>query len=319
MATCRTPPSSVRATKRNIRVGVRGGQFPGCVGFAQRQSVLWREAFPVDIDLRPLTGGQGSPLLASTLSFHEGVRRLLFLQYRVMLANVDGALAGTSDEALHDLHIALRRMRAVLRIFRRPLARTSAKSIDRDLQQLNRVLGIARDLDVWIGFFSKASVQLTGHRLWPKFVSHQIELRRMQQATVKRQLHGARFAALQLRIGRFLPRGRRLPAEAAVAPRGYPGGPGAAGARQEPSPRPGAGTSPAVPLSGKNPPAAHCAAPASLPRQFFCAGPGPARPQIEPAHACPGADAGGNARRRPGPIPYFAGRPDAAPPAGAAA
>jgi len=146
------------------------------------------------------------------------VRRLLFLHYRTVLANVNGALAGTNDEALHDLRIGLRRMRAVLRAFRRPLARTSAERIDRDLQQLNRVLGLARDLDVWIGFFSTESVsaQFTRHRLWPKFVAHQIELRRLQQATVRRQIHGARFAALQSRIERFLR--VELPAAAVGAP-----------------------------------------------------------------------------------------------------
>ena len=209
---------SVRAMKRRIQVGVRSALFPLNVQFARRQSALWREAFPVDLDLRLLIGGPPIPLLTSSLSFHEGVRRLLFLHYRTVLANVDGALAGTHDEALHDLRIALRRMRAVLRAFRGRLARTSAIRIDRDLQQLNRSLGIARDLDVWIGFFSKESVsaQFTGHRLWPKFVAHQIDLRRLQQATVRRQLHGARFAALQLRIGRFLR--VELPALAASFP-----------------------------------------------------------------------------------------------------
>jgi len=209
---------SVRAMKTRIRVGVRSAQFPRNVEFGRRQSAFWRDAFPVDVELRLLVGGPQIPLLTPSVSFHEGVRRLLFLHYRTVLANVNGALAGTNDEALHDLRIGLRRMRAVLRAFRRPLARTSAERIDRDLQQLNRVLGLARDLDVWIGFFSTESVsaQFTRHRLWPKFVAHQIELRRLQQATVRRQIHGARFAALQSRIERFLR--VELPAAAVGAP-----------------------------------------------------------------------------------------------------
>jgi len=112
----------------------------------------------------------------------------------------------------------VRRMRSVLRAFRGPLKRTSAARVDRDLQQVNRILGIARDLDVWIGFFSTEamSAQFTGHRLWPRFVAHQIALRRLQQATVRRQIHGARFAALQSRIERLLR--VELPAEAVSAP-----------------------------------------------------------------------------------------------------
>ena len=208
---------SVRAMKRRVRLGIRSGQFPRNVEFARRQAGRWRGAFPFDVELRLLVGGRQPPLLNPTLSFHEGVRRLLFLNDRIVLANVRGALEGANDEALHDLRIALRRMRAVFRAFRGPLARTSARRIDGDLQQLNRILGVARDLDVWIGFFSKESVsaQFTRHRLWPKFMAHQIELRRLQQVTVRRQLHGASFAALQLRLERFLR--VELPAVAAVS------------------------------------------------------------------------------------------------------
>jgi len=197
---------SVRATKRRIRVGVRCAHFPQNVEAARQQASLWREAFPVDVDIRLVGGGPRPALVGAAVPFVEAIRRLLFLHYRTMVINVEGALAANSDEALHDLRIAIRRMRTVLKAFRGPLAGTSAERIERDLQQLNRILGIARDLDVWIGFFSRESVsrQFTGHRLWGGFVAHQLEVRRLQQATVRRQLHGARFTALRIRIARFL-------------------------------------------------------------------------------------------------------------------
>jgi CHAD domain-containing protein len=156
-------------------------------------------------------------LVAESIPIHEAVRRLLFVHYGMMLANVDGTLAGGAEESLHDLRIAIRRMRAVLRAFRKLLVPLSAQRIDRDLQQLNRALGLARDLDVWIGFFSNEAVsnQFTGHRLWRGFVAHQLELRRLQQATVRRQLSGARFRALRNRIERFLR--VEIPAAAALA------------------------------------------------------------------------------------------------------
>jgi len=210
--------ASVHVMKRRIRVGIRSALFPGNVGCGQLEAVRWRQAFPVDLELRLLAGGPRVQLLAPSVLLHEGVRRLLFLNFRTMLANVPGTLDGVSAESLHDLRIAVRRMRSVLRAFRGPLKRTSAARVDRDLQQVNRILGIARDLDVWIGFFSTEamSAQFTGHRLWPRFVAHQIALRRLQQATVRRQIHGARFAALQSRIERLLR--VELPAEAVSAP-----------------------------------------------------------------------------------------------------
>jgi CHAD domain-containing protein len=134
------------------------------------------------------------------------VRRILWLPYQTLLLNVAGALDGRDREALHDLRIAIRRLRTVLRAFRKPLAGTSAARLERDLQQLNRVLGAARDLDVWIGFFADdANVrQFTGHRLWAGFVAHQVELRRLQQVTVRRHLQGAGFLGLRLRLGHLL-------------------------------------------------------------------------------------------------------------------
>jgi CHAD domain-containing protein len=207
-----------RATSRRVQIGVNCRLFSPSLAMARKQAALWREAFPADLDLRLAAGGPAVPLLPASISLYEGVRRLVFFHYRTMLLNVEGALEAATDEALHDLRIAVRRIRSVLRAFRRPLAGTSARQIDYDLQQLNRALGIARDLDVWIHFFSAESVseQFTAHRLWPKFLGHQLELRRLQQATVRRQLHGIRFSALQFRLGRFLR--VQLPAVAAASP-----------------------------------------------------------------------------------------------------
>jgi len=209
---------SVQATKRHIRVGVRCAHFSPNVDAARRQAGLWREAFPVGLAFRLLKGGAHPALIGPAVLLPEAIRRLLFLQFRTILINVEGALAANSDEALHDLRIAIRRMRTVLRAFRGPLAGTAARRLESDLQQLNRVLGIARDLDVWIGFFSRESVssQFTGHRLWAGFVSHQLEVRRLQQVTVRRQLHGARFNALRARITRFLR--QELPRLAGIGP-----------------------------------------------------------------------------------------------------
>lgn len=198
---------SSEGARRRIRFDVRSPLFPRNVELARHQARLWREAFPADVDFRLLAGGLSRKrLLEATLPLPEAVRRLLFLQYRIFLLNVEGARGGETTEALHDLRIAIRRMRVVLRAFAKPLAGTSAGRIEAELQRLNRVLGSARDLDVWIGFFSDESMarQFAHHRLWQGFIGHQLELRRLQQATVRRHLHGAAFSSLRFRLGRFL-------------------------------------------------------------------------------------------------------------------
>jgi CHAD domain-containing protein len=209
---------SVRATNRRIRIGIRSPLCPANLDDARRQFNLWREVFPADIDFRLLRSRRKVPLVTASTPVHEAVRRLLFAQHRIVLANVEGALDGAGQEPLHDLRIAIRRMRTVIRAFRKPLRSTSAERVQEDLQRLNRILGIARDLDVWIGFFSDTAVssRFARNRLWPRFMAHQLELRRLQQTTVRRHLHGSGFIALRFRIERLLR--VELPSAAAAAP-----------------------------------------------------------------------------------------------------
>jgi CHAD domain-containing protein len=193
---------------RTIRVRVRCAHCPENIEVARRKSDLWRVVFPLGIRLAPATGMsvQPSPLLSHALPPGEAARRLLLLNYRGLLVNVDGALEAKDGEALHDLRVAIRRMRAVVRAFRRPLAPTSAARIDRDLQKLNFALGDARDLDVWIDYLEGRALKarLRRHPRWAKFVDHQRELRRLRQTTLQRHLRGPSFAALRYRIGRLL-------------------------------------------------------------------------------------------------------------------
>lgn len=59
--------------------------------------------------------------------------------------------AGGNAEALHDLRVAVRRARAALRIFSSSLPAALVKSAARDLREMGRSLGPARDADVLIG------------------------------------------------------------------------------------------------------------------------------------------------------------------------
>jgi len=190
----------------------------------ERTAAPWHESFPADLDLRRAPDGAATvaPTLDAGLPAHEGVRRLVGPFYQALLANVEGAVIGTDSRALHDLRIAIRRIRSVLRAYRRALRKTSAKRIDADLKDLNRCLGPVRDLDVWIEFCGKQALagQFLSHRLWPKFIAFQIQLRTMHRATVRRHLRGAGFAAQRVRIERFLEAELPSGGRAASAPLG---------------------------------------------------------------------------------------------------
>ncbi|MCE5318635.1 MAG: CHAD domain-containing protein, partial [Parachlamydia sp.] len=57
-------------------------------------------------------------------------------------------------EAIHDKRVATRRIRAALKTFK-TLFPPRAKELSRDLQQLDRLLGKKRDLDVFLSFIFK--------------------------------------------------------------------------------------------------------------------------------------------------------------------
>ncbi len=191
-----------------VHVRVRCRHFPPNVEIAGQRSTLWRDVFPQGLRL-VLAGGRSrrsAELLTRELGVFEAVRRLLFVHYRTIAVNLEGVLRFENDKALHDIRIAIRKARTVLRGFRKPLESTSARRLDGELQRLNRALGLARDLDVWLAFLTSGpvKVQLAGNRNWHKFIGHQQDLRRLQQVTVRRHLSGSAFTTLRTRFGRLL-------------------------------------------------------------------------------------------------------------------
>lgn len=81
----------------------------------------------------------------------QALRRLLAKQYATVLKREPSAAKG-SVEGLHDLRVALRRMRSLATTFRK-LDADFLGELDRRLSKVCDRMGEARDLDVWIGLF----------------------------------------------------------------------------------------------------------------------------------------------------------------------
>lgn len=84
-------------------------------------------------------------MTASALAF-AGLRR----HARAFLHNESGARLGDNLEALHDMRVAGRRMRAAFSLFE-PYLPKRAGALRRELGRLGRILGAVRDLDVQLG------------------------------------------------------------------------------------------------------------------------------------------------------------------------
>jgi CHAD domain-containing protein len=77
----------------------------------------------------------------------ESLRRRLREQFDQILANDPGTRLGTDPESLHDMRVAVRRARALLRAGK-PLIAGDTQMLSLELQWLGSVLGDVRDLDV---------------------------------------------------------------------------------------------------------------------------------------------------------------------------
>jgi CHAD domain-containing protein len=100
----------------------------------------------------------------------EAIRKVLREQFEVMLANENGSRMGDDIEPVHDMRVAVRRMRTAFRLFGDYFQRGSIKCFQKDLRDIGRALGAVRDLDV----FNREAVRYL--RQQPKRRRHDLDL-----------------------------------------------------------------------------------------------------------------------------------------------
>jgi CHAD domain-containing protein len=127
----------------------------------------------------------------------EAARQALAFHYERMAANEAGTRAGEDIEALHDMRVATRRMRAALAIFERYLDEAALAPYIAGLRATGRALGPVRDLDV---FWQKAQAyverQDTPPDLGPLAAAWEAA-RRQARAEMLAHLDSAAYAAFK--------------------------------------------------------------------------------------------------------------------------
>ena len=88
------------------------------------------------------------PHIQADDSMPEAGRRILAYHFAIMQANEAGTRNGVDPEALHDMRVATRRMRAAFRLFKEYYEKQTAKRLREGLKQTGRALGGVRDFDV---------------------------------------------------------------------------------------------------------------------------------------------------------------------------
>lgn len=198
----------IRRARRAIHVTVRSNAFPQCIARADRKADLWRAVFPYNIQFVPAAVAKDGhdPLLRPDMAVIEAARRLLWIQFKTILANLDDAVAGETSKPVHDVRVAMRRMRTILRTFRKHLPEGPRQETEDMLTELTEELGPVRDLDEWVDFLESAPIRaaVKQSRLFPAYLRHHQQQRQLVHATVRRCFRGPHFASQRLKINRLL-------------------------------------------------------------------------------------------------------------------
>lgn len=121
---------------------------------------------------------------------------------RWLMAHDPGTRLGMESESLHQMRVAVRRLRSVLRAARPILPRDWNESLTKELSWLGECLGQARDLDVQIAYFQEEIGQLDEPDRKPlaQFVTYLQSKRAHAQQMVLSALNSARYFDLVHRL-----------------------------------------------------------------------------------------------------------------------
>jgi CHAD domain-containing protein len=135
----------------------------------------------------------------------ERLRRMLREQFDQVLAHDPGTRLGTDPESLHDMRVAVRRARALLRAGS-PLIATDTQMLSLELRWLGSVLGDVRDLDVLLDRLRRDAASLdAGDRAAAARLLRALERERTRtRRTLLKALDGQRYDALLDRFDEVL-------------------------------------------------------------------------------------------------------------------
>jgi CHAD domain-containing protein len=145
-------------------------------------------------------GPEPSPAPDASAVAH--VKWALARHVRWLLAHDPGARLGREPESLHQMRVATRQLRAVLRAARPLFVPEWADSLREELRWLGQRLGPARDLDVQLAYFREESAALDARDRRPlaPFIAHLEAQRNHVQEVLLNELKSARYLDL---IGRL--------------------------------------------------------------------------------------------------------------------
>ena len=123
-----------------------------------------------------------------------------------MLRHEAGSIDGSDIEDLHDMRVAVRRMRAAVQLFRPYLPKKHAAYLRKDLRRLGLALGPARDCDVMLANLEvyKAGLPAQTKDAFGPIVRRWHKRRARARKAMLAYLASKRYGLLKQRVGAFL-------------------------------------------------------------------------------------------------------------------
>lgn len=155
--------------------------------------------------------GEPVPCRPSDPTVHQ-LRAALDTRLRALLAHDPGTRVGADPEELHQMRVAVRRMRAMLKAARPLLERTWADEVRAELGWLGRALGPVRDADVLIDRLRERATAFgdTGREAVETLIEALVTDRETARAEMLAVLSSSRYTALLRQLARAV--SRPLPA-----------------------------------------------------------------------------------------------------------
>lgn len=184
------------AAQQRARLWAKIG-YPAVEVLESREAALRLLPFP---EPRDEMGLQAKDAVA------EAGRKVMLFHFARMLSHEAGTRQGEDIEALHDMRVATRRLRAALQVFEEAFEPGALKPFRRGLQAVGRALGTVRDLDVFMEKAQRYAQALPEERrggLNPLLDHWQAE-REMARAEMLKVLDGEAYAEFKRKFNIFL-------------------------------------------------------------------------------------------------------------------
>jgi triphosphatase len=155
---------------------------------------------------QPLSIVKAQPTrLQAEMSAHEALKQIAWECLTQLQGNQDMVLHGTDIEGVHQMRVALRRLRSALNVFSSIASKQNSTAITEELRWITGVLGLARDLDVFITqTLPPVLQQLPAHDGLLKLGERAATACRHAYAEIRAALTSQRYQRLLLNLGAWL-------------------------------------------------------------------------------------------------------------------